>query len=133
MRKNYKNSKRISIYKGTEFIKEVESIAEASRFTGAKSQNIYKSINGYKTTLNGYTLIKSQIELQDIINQLVGNTHRYIFNIDNINNFIEYGELKYNIHNNNFYIDTVGTISFDEIFITFRDKKIETLIRQNFQ
>jgi len=128
MRKNYKNAKKINIYKDKEFLKQVESIAEASRFTGAKVQNIYKAINGYKTTLNGFTLIKSELELQDIINQLVGNTHRYIFNIDNTHRFIEYGELKYDVDNNELYIDTVGTISFGEILKMFRDKKIEFIL-----
>ena len=123
-RKNYRNATKISIYKDKEFVKQVESIAEASRFTGANPQNIYKSINGYKTTLNGFTLIKSEIKLQDIINQLVGNTHRYIYNIDNINKFIEYGELKHDNHNNQFYIDTVGTISFEEVLTILRDKNI---------
>jgi hypothetical protein len=128
MRKNYKNSIKINIYKGKEFIKEVSSIAEASRLTGAKAQNIYKAINGYKTTLNGFTLIKSEIKLQDIINQIVGNQHRYIYNIDNVNKFIEYGELKHDNHNNEFYIDSVGTISFDEILTILRDKKIEFIL-----
>jgi hypothetical protein len=127
-RKNYRNATKISIYKDKEFVKQVESIAEASRFTGANPQNIYKSINGYKTTLNGFTLIKSEIKLQDIINQLVGNQHRYIYNIDNVNKLIEYGELKHDNHNNHFYIDTVGTISFEEVLTILRDKKIEFIL-----
>jgi hypothetical protein len=127
-RKNYRNATKISIYKDKKFVKQVESIAEASRFTGANPQNIYKSINGYKTTLNGFTLIKSEIKLQDIINQIVGNQHRYIYNIDNVNKFIEYGELKHDNHNNQFYIDTVGTISFEEVLTILRDKKIEFIL-----
>ena len=73
-------------------------------------------------------MIKSEIKLQDIINQLVGNQHRYIYNIDNVNKLIEYGELKHDNHNNHFYIDTVGTISFEEVLTILRDKKIEFIL-----
>jgi hypothetical protein len=126
--KIYKNSIKVSVFKDKTFIKEFNSISEASRFTGVKIQNIYKSINGYRTTLNGYTFLKSELKLQDVINQIVGQSHRYIYNIDNTNRFIEFGELKHDSHNNEFYIDTVGTISFDEILTILRDKKIEFIL-----
>jgi hypothetical protein len=98
---------------------------EASRLTGVKPQNIYKTLNGYKTTLNGYTFIKENLTIQDILRHIIGHKN-YIFNIDNQNRFIEYGDLQST--NGEFYIDTVGTISFDEITQIMRDKKIELLI-----
>lgn len=123
--KIYKNSRAILIYKNKELIKEVSSISEAAKFIGSKTQNVYKAISGYKTRLNGYTLIKADVTIQDILRQIIGHKN-YIFNIDNQNGFIEYGDLQCN--NGEFYIDTVGTISFDEILTILRDKKIEFIL-----
>ena len=132
--KIYKNSRAILIYKNKELIKEVSSISEAAKFIGSKTQNVYKAISGYKTRLNGYTLIKADVTIQDILRQIIGHKN-YIFNIDNQNigqlmnrknGFIEYGDLKCN--NGEFYIEIVGTISFDEILTIMRDKKIEFIL-----
>jgi len=125
--KIYKNSVSILVFKDDKLVQKTKSIMEASRLTGVKSQNIYKTINGYKTTLNGYTFIKEELTIQDILRHIIGHRN-YIFNIDNQNRFIEYGDLQCN--NGEFYIDTVGTVSFDEIIQITRDKKIEILIGQ---
>jgi hypothetical protein len=98
---------------------------DASKITGVKTQNIYKTLKGYKTTLNGYTFIKEELTIQDILRHIIGHKN-YMFSIDNDNRFIEYGDLMSD--NGEFYIDTIGTISFDEIIQITRDKKIEILI-----
>lgn len=124
--KTYKNSKDILIYKDGEFIKKCKSMTEAANFIGAKVQNIYKSLNGYKTTLNGYTVIKDTLEIQDVLKFITGNRN-YIYNIDLDNNLIEYGDLKFD---NTFYIDTVGTITFNELTSIMRDKRIDVLLEK---
>jgi hypothetical protein len=123
--KIYTNSVSILVFKDDKLITKTKSIMEASRLTNVKPQNIYKTLNGYKTTLNGYTFIKENLTIQDILRHIIGHKN-YIFNIDNQNRFVEYGDLQSN--NGDFYIDTVGTISFDEIIQITRDKKIEILI-----
>lgn len=125
--KIYRNSVTILIYKDNKLIHKAKSIMGASRFTGVKVQNIYKTLNGYKTTLNGYTFIKEELTIQDILRHIIGHKN-YIFNIDNQNKLIEYGDLQSD--NGEFYIDTVGTISFDELIQITRDKKIDLLITQ---
>lgn len=49
-------SKKIDVYKedGT-FVGTYYGFSNAARATGVKIQNVYKTCNGYKTTLNGYT------------------------------------------------------------------------------
>ena len=123
--KIYRNSITIQIYKDNKLVHKAKSIMDASRFTGVKSQNIYKTINGYKTTLNGYTFIKEDLTIQDILRHIIGHKN-YIFSIDNENRLVEYGDLQCN--NGDFYVDTVGTISFEEITQIMRDKKIDLLI-----
>jgi len=123
--KIYRNSITILIYKNGKLVTKAKSIMDASRITGVKSQNIYKTLNGYKTTLNGYTFIKEDLTIQDVLRHIVGHKN-YIFSIDNENKFVEYGDLQYD--NGDFYVDTVGTITFDEITQIMRDKKIEILI-----
>ena len=123
--KIYKNSTSILIYKDDKLFSKAMSIMHASKITGVKVQNIYKTLKGYKTTLNGYTFIKQDLTIQDILKHIIGHRN-YIFNIDNENRFIEYGDLQSD--NGEFYIETVGTISFDEIIQITRDKKIELLI-----
>lgn len=123
--KIYTNSVSILVFKDDKLITKTKSIMEASRLTNVKPQNIYKTLNGYKTTLNGYTFIKENLTIQDILRHIIGHKN-YIFNIDNQNRFVEYGDLQSN--DGDFYIDTVGTISFDEITQIMRDKKIEILI-----
>jgi hypothetical protein len=125
--KIYRNSVSILIYKDNKLIHKAKSIMSASRFTGVKAQNIYKTINGYKTTLNGYTFLKENFTIHDILKHIVGHRN-YAFSINNIDKFIEYGDIQ--IDNGQFYIDTVGIISFDEINQIMRDKKIEILIGQ---
>lgn len=123
--KIYRNSRPILIYKGDKFIQRCKSIMAASRLTGVKPQNIYKTLDGYKTTLNGFTFIKEELTIQDIIQYITGHRN-YIFSINNEDKFIEFGDLM--CDNGQYYIDTVGTISFDEITQITRDKKIEILI-----
>lgn len=50
-----RKSKRIDVYKldGT-LLGTFTSFSNAARATGVKIQNIYKTCNGYKTSLNGY-------------------------------------------------------------------------------
>ena len=123
--KIYRNSVVIIVYKDDKLVQKCKSIMEASRLTGVKPQNIYKTIKGYKTTLNSYTFIKEELTIQDILRHIIGHKN-YMFSINNDNRFIEYGDLMSD--NGVFYIDTVGTISFDEITQIMRDKKIEILI-----
>lgn len=125
--KIYRNSVTILVFKDDKLVQKCKSIMEASRLTGVKPQNIYKTLNGYKTTLNGYTFIKEDLTIQDILRHIIGHRN-YIFNIDNENRLIEYGDLQ--CDKGEFYIDTVSTISFDEITQIMRDKKIEILIGQ---
>lgn len=47
-------SKVIEVYKDDEHIGTYFGFSNAARATGVKAQNIYKTCNGYKTTLNGY-------------------------------------------------------------------------------
>jgi len=123
--KIYKNSTSILIYRDNKLFSKSKSIMDASKITGVKTQNIYKTLKGYKTTLNGYTFIKEELTIQDILRHIIGHKN-YMFSIDNDNRFIEYGDLMSD--NGEFYIDTIGTISFDEIIQITRDKKIEILI-----
>jgi len=48
-------SKKVYCYKGNDLVAVYDGIMIASRATGVKFQNIYKTCNGYKSTLNGYT------------------------------------------------------------------------------
>lgn len=50
-----KRSKKIVVYKidGT-YVGTYHGFSNASRATGVKIQNIYKTCNGYKTSLGGY-------------------------------------------------------------------------------
>jgi len=126
-RKSYVNSKSILIYKDGQLVKKCHSMTEASDFTGAKVQNIYKALNGYKTTLGGYTLVKDDIEIQDILKLLIGHRN-YVFNVNDEHKYIEYGDLKCDSTTQLFYIDTVGTISFDELRAIIREKKIDCIL-----
>jgi len=55
------------------------------------------------------------------------NCDNYIYNIDNKNRFIEYGEMCIDLYGE-IYIDTVGVISFEEIKCLLRDKKLDKLL-----
>jgi hypothetical protein len=54
-------SKKVFCYKGTELVAIYDTLMIASRATGVKFQNIYKTCNGYKTTLNGYTFSYTEL------------------------------------------------------------------------
>jgi hypothetical protein len=54
-------SKKVFCYKGTELVATYDTLMIASRATGVKFQNIYKTCNGYKTTLNGYTFSYTEL------------------------------------------------------------------------
>lgn len=50
-----RTSKYVGVYdKDWNLIKILPSLTEASKFTGVKVQNIWKTCTGYKTTLGGY-------------------------------------------------------------------------------
>jgi DNA-binding phage protein len=49
-----KRTKVIQVFKDGELVDEVNGISNVARKYGVKVQNIYKTINGYPTTLNGY-------------------------------------------------------------------------------
>jgi hypothetical protein len=53
-----KRSKKVDVYKvdGT-FVGTYSSFSSAARATGVKVQNVYKTCNGYKTSLNGYNFV----------------------------------------------------------------------------
>lgn len=48
-------SKKIDVYKDGKLIGTYHGFSNAARATGVKVQNIYKTCNGYVTTLNGLT------------------------------------------------------------------------------
>ena len=47
-------SKTINVYKDGVKVGVYSTLSNAARATGVKVQNIYRVINGYKSTLNGY-------------------------------------------------------------------------------
>ena len=50
-----KNSRKINVHdKDGNFVAEYPSMSEAARQCNVKVQNIWKILNGYKSTLNGY-------------------------------------------------------------------------------
>ena len=49
-----KKSKSVDVYKDGELFKKYETMSCAARDLQIKVQNIYKALNGYKTTLKGY-------------------------------------------------------------------------------
>jgi len=54
-------SKKVYCYKGTELVAVYDGLMIASRATGVKFQNIHKTCNGYKSTLNGYTFSYTEL------------------------------------------------------------------------
>jgi hypothetical protein len=54
-------SKKVFCYKDNELVATYDGIMIASRATGVKFQNIHKTCNGYKTTLNGYTFTFTEL------------------------------------------------------------------------
>jgi hypothetical protein len=54
-------SKKVYCYKGAELVATYDTLMMASRATGVKFQNIYKTCNGYKTTLAGYTFSYTEL------------------------------------------------------------------------
>lgn len=54
-------SKKIFCYKGNELVATYDTLMIAARATGVKFQNIHKTCNGYKSTLNGYTFSYTEL------------------------------------------------------------------------
>jgi hypothetical protein len=62
-----KKSKKIYCYKDDELIATYDGLMIASRATGIKFQNIYKTCKGYKTTLKGLTFTYDKREEKEIL------------------------------------------------------------------
>lgn len=56
-----KRSKKVYCYKDNQLVAVYDGIVIASRATGVKFQNIYKTCNGYKTTLAGYVFSYTEL------------------------------------------------------------------------
>lgn len=54
-------SKKIYCYRDNKLVATYDTLMIASRATGVKFQNIYKTCNGYKTTLGGYVFSYTEL------------------------------------------------------------------------
>lgn len=56
-----KKSKTVLVYKDGKLIDEVVGISNVARKYGVAVQNVWKTLNGYKTTLGGFLFVEKRV------------------------------------------------------------------------